>query len=87
MLVELTTFRLAEGVDEVTFLTADGEVQAELSPQQGFVRRTTARGEAGDWLVLTMWWSAVEADDAPSPVPVDLVDRSSVRRDRYTTLD
>ena len=87
MLVELTTFRLVPGVDEPSFLTADAELQAELSPQPGFVRRTTARREDGGWLVLTLWSSAAEADDAPSPVPAGLVDAATVRRERYTTLD
>jgi hypothetical protein len=87
MLVELTTFRLAEGVDEAAFLLADAELQAELSPQPGFVRRTTARGDDGAWLVLAMWWSAAHADGAPAPVPAGLVDAASVRRERSTTLD
>jgi hypothetical protein len=87
VLVELTTFRLATGVDEAAFRTADAEVQEELSPQTGFLRRTTARGEDGSWLVLALWWSATEADAAPSPVPTALVDAASVRRERYTTLD
>jgi hypothetical protein len=87
VLVELTTFRLAPGVDEAAFLAADAEVQAELSPEPGFVRRTTARGEDGAWLVLAMWWTAGHADDAPPPVPADLVDAASLHRERYTTLD
>jgi hypothetical protein len=87
VLLETTTFRLAEGVDEAAFLAADEALQAELSPQRGFVRRTTARGEAGEWLVLAMWWSPAEADAAPAAVPEDLVDAASLRRGRYETLD
>jgi len=87
VLVELTTFRLADGVDEAAFLVADAERQAELNPEPGFVRRTTARGDDGGWLVLALWWTAGHADDAPPPVPTDLVDPASVRRERYTTLD
>ena len=87
MLVETTTFRLADGVDEAAFLAADEALQADLSPQQGFVRRTTARGKAGAWLVLAMWRSAEVADAAPAAIPQDLVDPGSVRRDRFETLD
>lgn len=87
MLLETTTFRLADGVDESTFLAADEALQAELSPHRGFVRRTTARGEAGEWLVLAMWWSAEVADAAPPAVPADVVDPASVRRARFSTLD
>jgi hypothetical protein len=87
VLLETTTFRLADGVDEAAFLAADEALQADLSPRRGFVRRTTARGEAGEWLVLTMWWSAQVADEAPPAVPSDLVDPASVRRARFSTLD
>jgi hypothetical protein len=87
MLLETTIFRLADGVDEAAFLAADEALQAELSPRPGFVRRTTARGAAAEWLVLTLWWSADAADDAPAAVPEDLVDPGSVRRDRFETLD
>ena len=87
MLLETTTFRLAAGVGEAAFLAADEELQAELSPKRGFVRRTTARGEAGEWLVLAMWWSAEVADAAPAPVPLDLVDPASVQRARFESLD
>ena len=87
MLVETTTFRLAEGADEAAFLAADVARQAELSPRPGFVRRTTARGDGGAWLVLTLWWSAEVADAAPAAVPEGLVDPGSVRRERFETLE
>jgi hypothetical protein len=51
------------------------------------VRRTTARGEAGEWLVLSMWWSPAEADAAPAAMPEGLVDPGSLRRGRFQTLD
>jgi hypothetical protein len=86
VLLETTTFRLAAGVDEDAFLAADEALQEELSPRPGFLRRTTARGEAGEWLVLTMWGSAGDADAAPRPVPEPLVDPASVRTGRFSTL-
>ena len=87
VLLETTVFRLAAGTDEDAFLSADEALQAELSPAAGFVRRTTARGEDGEWLVLAMWGTAADADAAPPPVPLDLVDPTSVRRGRWSTLD
>ena len=54
-IVEITTFRLAEGVSEESFLALDRRVQTELVPNQpGFMRRTTAR-HGDDWLVVTLW--------------------------------
>jgi len=94
--VETLTFRLAPGTDESAFLDADRAVQDELIPNQpGFARRTTARGDDGDWLVVTLWRSSEEADSfgtlaESSPVAEhlrSLLDPASVRRARYTTLD
>ena len=88
MLVEVRTFRLAEGVEESTFLAADAEAQARRNPLPGFVRRTTARGAEGAWLVLTFWHSAADADAAGPEAPLDgLVDPGSDRADRYVTLE
>lgn len=56
--IEIATFTLAK--DEESFLAADDVMQTDFAYQQpGCVRRTTARGDDGEWVVLTMW-----ADDA-----------------------
>ena len=62
MLIELTMFRLNDGVSNAQLLTADRAVQAELSPRKGFVRRTAASDEAGRWLVITLWGSSEDAE-------------------------
>lgn len=96
MVIDLLTFRLADGVDDGTFRRADRDVQQRFGPRHpGFVRRTTARGADGGWLVVTLWSSDAEADanlaaagDHPAAVAFDaLLDPSSVQRRRYTTLD
>jgi heme-degrading monooxygenase HmoA len=57
VIVENTTFRLAPGVGDDSFLALDKRIQTELVPNQpGFLRRTTARRD-GEWLVVTLWWS------------------------------
>ena len=94
-IVEITTFRLAEGVTDASFLALDRRLQTELVPNQpGFMRRTTARhGE--DWLVVTLWSS----DDAAAafqraveghPLQVEFeeaLEAGSFHLARYTTLD
>jgi len=88
VLVEVLTFRLVAGADEEAFLAADKRVQAAVSSLEGFVRRTTARGADGEWLVLSFWWGAFYADAAPADQGFDvLIDPSSVDRRRYETLD
>ncbi len=94
-IVEVATFRLAEGVTDEMFLSLDRRVQTELVPNQpGFWRRTTARhGE--DWLVVTLW--ASEADAAAfqrvvegHPLQVEFehaAEAGSLHLTRYATLD
>ncbi len=94
-IVEITTFRLAEGVSDESFLDLDRRVQTELVPNRpGFMRRTTAR-HGDDWLVVTLWASdddagafqrAVEGD----PLQLEFeqaAEAGTLHLARYTTLD
>jgi hypothetical protein len=96
VVVEIMTFRLRAGASEANFLEADGRVQTEFAYQQpGMVRRTTARGEEGDWVVVDFWRSARDADAClegwhrePAPLAfMALVDEGTVRVQRFETLD
>jgi heme-degrading monooxygenase HmoA len=94
-IVEITTFRLAEGVGDEAFLALDKRIQTELVPNQpGFLRRTTARhGE--DWAVVTLWVSDAEAaayqrvvEDHPLQAQFERdVEAGTFHLTRYTTLD
>ena len=83
-IVEVTTFRLAEGVTEKAFLALDKRIQTELVyAQPGVLRRTTARhGE--DWAVVTLW--ATDADAAACQRALELLGLArSVRLHRDVT--
>jgi heme-degrading monooxygenase HmoA len=93
--VEVTRFRLAEGVDDDTFLALDRRLQTELIPNRpGFLRRTTARRD-GDWVVVTLWWSEEDAatferatESDPLVVEFDRqVAPGTLERARFDTLD
>ena len=94
-IVEITTFRLAEGVADDAFLALDRRIQTELVPNQpGFLRRTTARhGE--DWLVVTLWASddaaaAFQRAAEGTPLQAELdaaVEAGTFHLTRYATLD
>ena len=93
--VEVATFRLADGTDEPSFLAVDRRVQTELVPNQpGFLRRTTARRHA-DWLVVTLWASEAAAANfatqtAGHPVWTAFTDQlepGSLATERFDTLD
>jgi hypothetical protein len=94
--IEIMKFRLAPGGDEAEFLTADRRLQEDFAYQQpGLLRRTTARGEDGGWIVIDLWRSAADADacairwdsDQVAQEFMTLLDRSSVVVERYTPLD
>ena len=94
-IVEVTTFRLAEGVTDSSFLELDRRVQTELVPNQpGFMRRTTAR-HGDDWLVVTLWSSeeaaaAYERGAEGQPLQAEFVhavEAGTFHLTRYVTLD
>ena len=94
-IVEVTTFRLAEGMTDESFLALDRRLQTELVPNQpGFLRRTTAR-HGDNWLVVTLWSTedaagAFQRDTEAHPLQVEFeqaVEAGSFHLDRYATLD
>jgi hypothetical protein len=94
-IVEITTFRLADGVTGDAFLALDKRIQTELVPnQKGFVRRTTAR-HGDDWLVVTLWSDDAAAGAFQRAVeghPLQeafegAVEAGTLHLTRYTTLD
>jgi heme-degrading monooxygenase HmoA len=94
-IVEVTTFRLAEGVSDESFLALDKRLQTELIPNRpGFLRRTTAR-HGGEWLVVTLWSSEADAaaysrETQDDPLQVEfarVVESGTLHLTRFETLD
>jgi hypothetical protein len=94
--IEIMTFRLRAGADEAAFLEADRRVQTEFAYRQpGLLRRTTARSDDRQWIVIDLWQSDNVVDAAGERSDVDptttefmaLVQGESVRIQRYATLD
>lgn len=96
MVVENVTFRLVEGADDEAFIAADSRLQQEFfHAQAGFVRRTAARSDDGEWLECTFWdsaESAAAAAEAAHRAPaakacLEFIDLSTFRVSTYTALD
>jgi hypothetical protein len=94
--IEIMRFRLPPGADQEAFLAADRRVQQEFAYQQpGLLRRTTAHGEDGGWIVIDLWRSLADAEacdvrwerDEVTQAFMSLLDRSSVAVERYQELD
>jgi hypothetical protein len=87
--IEHRTFRLVAGTDEAAFIAADARFQTDVAYHRaGIVRRTLARGEHGEWLVVTIWYDAAHADRGapPSDELLAMIDAGSVQVRRYETL-
>lgn len=96
MVIEIVRFRLAAGIDESAFRAADKRVQTEFAYQQpGLLRRTTARGPDGSWMVVDLWDGDADADrgnelwgrDPATEAYTRLIDPASVTTERFETLD
>ncbi|HEX3425412.1 MAG TPA: hypothetical protein VHT30_04725 [Acidimicrobiales bacterium] len=94
-MIEILHFRLAADADEAAFLGADRRVQTEFAYQQpGLLRRTTARGGDGEWIVIDLWRSVADADacdavwgrDPTTARFMSFLDPASVRTERYQPL-
>lgn len=80
MLIEVHTFRVD---DADAFVAADAEFQQSVAYHRpGLLRRTTARGDDGEWVVITIWDSPERAGDPLVPPFAQ-----DVKTRRYTTLD
>jgi hypothetical protein len=95
VVIELMQFSLMPGTGLEEFLAADQRLQTEFAyAQPGLLRRTTARNETGEWLVIDLWRTAADADACAERWEQDriaqgfmaLVDRTSVRVERYSTI-
>jgi hypothetical protein len=95
VVIELMHFRVLAGISDDEFLAADHRLQTEFAYQQpGMLRRTTARDQHGEWLVIDHWRSAADADacadrwdhDTIAQSFMQLVDRTSVRVQRFWTV-
>ena len=96
MVIETLSFRLADEVDENRFRQIDRQVQEEILPDKpGFLRRTTARNDDGEWIVVVLWSTEEEALAASAATEGDPVmaafsaalDIGTVHHRRYATLD
>jgi hypothetical protein len=95
-MIEIMTFRLTAGAAEDAFRTADKSVQSDFAYRQaGPLRRTTARNDSGDWVVIDLWRSVQDADAsdarrADDPVRAEFmsfIDPTTPQTERYDTLD
>ena len=95
MVLEVTTFRLLPTVDTETFLTADKAVQTEVFPNTpGYLRRTTAQADDGEWLVVVLWSTEVDIDEFNARILTndvqlqfdELIDRASITSKRYSDI-
>ena len=95
MIVELLTFRPRPGATEDELRAAEARVYGEFAMHQhGMVRRTTARSDDGEWLVVQLWYDLASAEaaeraaaDHPATAALHaLADPDSLSTRRYEDL-
>jgi hypothetical protein len=73
-MIEVSKFRLADGVDTEDFLEKNAEFQQRFIYQQdGLLRRTVASGLDGEWVSITRWRSMKDARRSQSESSASLV--------------
>ena len=95
MLIVTAVFSLVDGASEEEFLAADARFQEDFAYQlKGHLRRTTARGDNGTWIVIS-WFDSAESFAAAGNATEGLdaveemhrfIDFSTHRVETFTTL-
>ena len=95
MLIVTAVFSLVDGASEEEFLAADARFQEDFAYQlKGHLRRTTARGDNGTWIVIS-WFDSEESFAAAANATEGLdaveemhrfIDFSTHRVETFTTL-
>ncbi len=92
--IDTYTFKLAEGVNEETFLTTTGAVKTFLSAQAGFVSRNLSKSEDGRWLDCITWKSMPDSlaasqvfmEEATVRPYLQSIDMSDIQIGRFETV-
>jgi hypothetical protein len=89
--IEITTFRLRDGVINEAFVAEDEQIQMTCwYLQPGLQRRTTAVSADGGWVTITVWDSAAHADAATGSLDpqsaLAMIDVPTIETRRYETF-
>ena len=78
--IETTTFRLADGVDDAAFLEADEQARTGfLYHQAGVIRATTARADDGEWILVVLWASYEDGSRVRAALSLSRIDGNQSR--------
>jgi len=72
--IEVTTFKLKQGLTIEDFLTANIDVDAWLRKQSGFVSRRIAQRDDGVVVDVLVWTSVAEGEDGAARLMTELAD-------------
>lgn len=70
--VEITTFRLADGVDMEGFIAANADINAWLKTQPGFLSRRICQREDGIVVDMLIWASAQDGHRAADGIMIEM---------------
>ncbi|MGV6873230.1 hypothetical protein ACUSIJ_11135 [Pseudochelatococcus sp. B33] len=70
--VEITTFRLADGIDIKAFIAANEDINAWLKQQPGFISRRICEGEDGLVVDMLIWTSVKDGQRAAEGIMTEM---------------
>ncbi len=93
--VEITTFRLNEGIETADFLKVSPSITAFASALPGFVSRSLTRSDDGVWMDYVEWATLEQAEAAQAAFPQEpsmgpvmaMIDPASLTMDHRVLMD
>lgn len=93
--VEITTFRLNDGVEDAAFLDLSPQITAFAKAQPGFIHRSLTHSEDGVWMDYVRWATLEDAKAAQAAFPqqpqlgplMAMIDPASLTMDHQALMD
>ncbi|MEO1492114.1 MAG: hypothetical protein AAFV19_08175 [Pseudomonadota bacterium] len=93
--VEITTFRLNDGVEDTAFLALSPAITEFAQAQPGFIRRFLTQSEDGVWMDYVHWATLEDAQAAQAAFPqqpqlgplMAMIDPTSLTMDHQALMD
>lgn len=93
--LEIAIYKIKEGVSDANFMRMSSEMEENFAKkQEGFIKRTFAKSESGDWVDVIYWETMSDATKAseaamksPACAPMfEVLDGSSVKMYHFDIL-
>jgi hypothetical protein len=85
--LEITTFRLTDGLTAADFIEANEDIDAYLRRQPGFRWRRIAEADNGTIIDIVAWDSVTDADHSSAGIMTEMIDSPVHATIDHATVD